>query len=383
MQSPDTNGTGPPSRSSSTSRRAFLGALAAGTVATAGCSDGSVQGSGDGEFAGETIRVAPWSGPYADYFEETVAASFEEETGATVEVTPQWSEVVAKVRAAPPDRPPYDVMAASDYELFNAVGDDLLLEIDVGNLSNLDELYPFMQEGWRDEYRAYGPPVDGTPHTIVYDTTAVDFEPTAWDDLMRDEVTDAALDGAFWTEPAGTAAIIADAMPGLQELAHEEHHEAVYETIRTLRDEHLATFTGGGAEFWDKLRQGVVTMGQVYYGSAHATVAQEDDFELALPAQTSGYFDNYVRVRGTEDKGEIIEVFLDHIIDAEVQTSWHEAGMNMMSNRNVEYVSPASEDYPTENEAVETTVGGFLEMAPLEGHVDELSETIRRIVAGE
>lgn len=368
----------------SATRRRFLGALAGGAVVSSGCLDeaGGPTPTQDGEFAGETLRVAPWSGPYAEFFEATVASSFEEQTGATVEVIPEWAEIVAKVRAAPPDQPPYDVMAASAFELYTAATEGLLMEIDINNLSNLDDLYPFMQNGWRDQYLQYGPPVDGTSYTIVYDTEAIDFEPSTWKDIMRDEVTDAAIDGAFWIDPAGMGAILTDVRPGVEELYDEQYHEQVFETIRTLRDNHLATFTQGGADFWEQLRQEIVTMGQVYYGSALGEVRDDDRYELSLPSVTNGYYDNYVRVRGTDGKDEIIEAFLDHMLDVDVQTDWHAAGTNMMSNRHVEYISPADTDYPTTNEDLEKHLNGFIQIERMEEYLDVIPETVHQIVAG-
>ena len=107
------------------SRRAVLATAGTGVAALAGCLGGSGgSGSGDGAttgtvdsaqpFRNKTLRFSTWSGTNATVFQEEIKPAYEEETGGTLEIGPGWSEIFAKIRAAPSDDPPDDLTVTGD-----------------------------------------------------------------------------------------------------------------------------------------------------------------------------------------------------------------------------------------------------------------------------
>lgn len=63
-------------------------------------------------FKGQKLTVTCWSGPYAESFKKAYANPFMKASGATIIVSPGWSEFMSKIKASPEDQPPYDVFMA-------------------------------------------------------------------------------------------------------------------------------------------------------------------------------------------------------------------------------------------------------------------------------
>ncbi|RQG89656.1 ABC transporter substrate-binding protein [Natrarchaeobius chitinivorans] len=368
MTDKDTTGT---SMGSGISRRQF--ASVAGTAAVgavAGCLGSDAQ----------TIRVAAWSGTYAENFEEGVVDPFREETDHEVEVIPEWAEMLSRVRSAPEDNPPFDLMSAHGDFLLRGAADDLFAEVDLDNIPNLDTVYPHLRNEFRTEYLEYGVPTDGASYAIVYDESNVDFTPTDWTDFLRDEVDSGALEAGFWTDTISTVAVMTGEAEGANELYDEQYHDALIGVLEELDENHIEAWTAGGAELWENLRQEVVNMGMSYTGSGWVETDDNDDWEIVTPSVTSGYFDHFVRVRGTDEKKEAVEEFMNHMLDPEIQERWYESGNVLLASEEAEYDSRGEETYPTSNDEMETMLSGFPNFQQLQPHYDTLNEQFSEIV---
>ena len=75
-------------------------------------------------FKGQKLTVTCWSGPYTQDFKKAFAEPFMKASGATVIVTPGWSEFISKIKASPEDKPPYDVFMADGWNYIAAMNID-------------------------------------------------------------------------------------------------------------------------------------------------------------------------------------------------------------------------------------------------------------------
>jgi spermidine/putrescine transport system substrate-binding protein len=344
------------------SRRTFLAAAGAGTAtALAGCSalaggDGGGNGgtagdSGSGpDFSGETLRVMVWSGNYADRFEETIKPMYEERTGGTLQVNRGWGEILAQIRSAPEDEPPFDVTITEGYFYLLGRADDLFLPVRSENVPNMDNVIDFYTDFRTTEY---GVPVDGAPTTLIYRNDQ-DFEPTQWSDLASDTVQNSnglGIDKAFWWFPQHDAAVAMDEMDLAGEVYDEEMTMEVFDYMEN--EWPIQGWATSGEDVWQFFENGIIDYAQWYYEQTAFDIDDYDDLSHTAPTRNSGFVNHWCPVRGT-DKRRMAEDFLNFILDADTQTTWSENSPTLFTNENMEYATEKlNEDLPNNSEEAE------------------------------
>jgi len=340
------------------SRRRFLAAAGAGTAtALAGCSalaggggggGGTAGDSGSGpDFSGETLRVMVWSGNYADRFEETIKPMYEERTGGTLQVNRGWNEILAQIRSAPEDEPPFDVTITEGYFYLLGRADDLFLPVRSENVPNMDGVIDYYTDFRTTEY---GVPVDGAPTTLIYRNDQ-DFEPSEWGDLASDTVQNSAgigIDKGFWWFPQHDAAVAMDEM----ELAGEVYDEEMTMEVFDYMDSEwpIQGWATSGEDIWQFFENGIIDYAQWYYEQTAFDIGDYDNLSHTAPSRNSGFVNHWCPVRGT-DKRRMAEDFLNFILDADTQTTWSENSPTLFTNENMEYATDKlDEDLPNNSE---------------------------------
>lgn len=332
-------------------RRSALKATAGASAALlAGClnqSAGSVGDSSGEGFEGETLTTSVWSGKYTDYFKNTIKPMYEEETGANLRLVPGWSDLISKIKAAPEDQPPYDVCVTEGLFYKQARDEDLFLSLREENVPNLEEVYPYVKDLKTTEY---GIPFDGAPIAVMYNNEKIDYDIDTWQTLI-DENTKLTLDGGFYAYTLHIAAIVADEMEGVGEIYNEEHHDVPFETAKEFN---AVSYYASGAERWQQMQQRIADAAQSYFGVSMGRKSENDWISVDLPEQTSGYYDHYGVVRGT-DKREMAEHFLNFMLRKDVQEAWGEESHQLLANSNAQH-SEAGRDagFPSSDEEYES-----------------------------
>ncbi len=345
-----------------TNRRRFLAATGVGSIAAlAGCSSLAANDGGDGgggssasgddgsgsEFSGETLRVMVWSGNYADRFEETIKPMYEERTGGTLQVNRGWNEILAKIRSAPEDEPPFDVTITEGYFYLLGRNDDLFLPVRTENVPNLEEVMDYYTEFRTTEY---GVPADGAPTTLIYRDDA-DFQPESWADFATSEVANSngvGIDIGFWWFPQHDAAVAMDDM----ELAGEVYDEDMTMEVFDYMEQEwpIEGWASSGEDIWQMFDNGVIDYAQWYYEQTAFDIDDYDNLSHTAPTRNSGFVNHWCPVRGT-DKRLMAEDFLNFILDAETQTEWSENSPTLFTNENMEYATDKlKNDLPTNSE---------------------------------
>ena len=341
------------------SRRTFLAAAGAGTAtALAGCSalaggggggsGGTAGESGSGpDFSGETLRVMVWSGNYADRFEETIKPMYEERTGGTLQVNRGWNEILAQIRSAPEDQPPFDVTITEGYFYLLGRADDLFLPVRSKNVPNLDNVIDYYTDFRTTEF---GVPVDGAPTTLIYRNDA-DFEPSEWSDLASDTVQNSngvGIDKGFWWFPQHDAAVAMDEMELAGEIYEEETTMEVFDYMQ--REWPIQGWATSGEDIWQFFENGIIDYAQWYYEQTAFDIDDYDDLSHTAPSKNSGFVNHWCPVRGT-DKRRMAEDFLNFLLDADTQTTWSENSPTLFTNENMEYATDKlDEDLPNNSE---------------------------------
>ena len=344
------------------SRRTFLAAAGAGTAtALAGCSalaggDGGGNGGTAGEsgsgpdFSGETLRVMVWSGNYADRFEETIKPMYEERTGGTLQVNRGWNEILAQIRSAPEDEPPFDVTITEGYFYLLGRADDLFLPVRSENVPNMDEVIDYYTDFRTTEF---GVPIDGAPTTLIYRNDQ-DFEPTEWSDLASDTVQNSnglGIDKGFWWFPQHDAAVAMDDMDLAGEVYDDELSMEVFDYMES--EWPIEGWATSGEDIWQFFENGIIDYAQWYYEQTAFDIGDYDNLSHTAPERNSGFVNHWCPVRGT-DKRRMAEDFLNFLLDADTQTTWSENSPTLFTNENMEYATDKlDEDLPNNSEEAE------------------------------
>ena len=340
------------------SRRTFLAAAGAGTAtALAGCSalagggggNGSTAGeSGSGpDFSGETLRVMVWSGNYADRFEETIKPMYEERTGGTLQVNRGWNEILAQIRSAPEDEPPFDVTITEGYFYLLGRADDLFLPVRSENVPNMDEVIDYYTDFRTTEF---GVPIDGAPTTLIYRNDQ-GFEPSEWADLASDTVQNSngiGIDKGFWWFPQHDAAVAMDEMELAGEVYDDEMTMEVFDYMGS--EWPIQGWATSGEDIWQFFENGIIDYAQWYYEQTAFDIGDYDGLSHTAPERNSGFVNHWCPVRGT-DKRRMAEDFLNFLLDADTQTTWSENSPTLFTNENMEYATEKlNQDLPNNSE---------------------------------
>lgn len=346
------------SNHSSTSRRRVLSIAGVGTAtALAGCSafagdssdGGSTTGevSGDADFSGETLRVMVWSGNYADRFEETIKPMYEERTGGTLKVNRGWNDILAKIRSAPEDEPPFDVTITEGYFYLLGRADNLFLPVRSENVPNMEEIINFYTDFRTTEY---GVPIDGAPTTLIYRNDA-DFQPETWADLGSETVQNSngiGIDKAFWWFPQHDAAVAMDDMDLAGEVYDEDLTMSVFDYMEDQWS--IQGWASSGEDIWQQFDNGIIDYAQWYYEQTAFDIDDYDNLSHTAPTRNSGFVNHWCPVRGT-DKRDMSEDFLNFLAAEETQTEWSKNSPTLFTNENMEYAtSKLNEDLPNNSE---------------------------------
>jgi spermidine/putrescine transport system substrate-binding protein len=356
-------------RHSSASRRAFLGAAGtAGASALAGCT--GMLGDSDGP---RTLRVTVWSGNYVERFEEAIRPIFESRFDAELELVSGWNSLLAKIKSAPADDPPFDVTVACEPIYYNGrsqgLFEELRYEDHIPNIDNVIQHYKDIRP------HSHGAPVDGAPLSILYNTDLEEPVET-WSDFTGSTVQQSngvGVDSGFWIYPLLGAGVGTDAAPGAQELYEEQHHDALMDTIEAWPIEGWAS---SGTDVWQQFRNGIVDAAQWYFDQVYYDIEDRPNVEFSMPEENAGWMNNWAVVRGT-DKRQLGEEFINMLLDPEVQSKWAEDHPLFFTTSGMSYPDDLAQYLPTTaEEAQQWSIPQWEEVAP---HSETFSNKFKRM----
>ncbi|MGG6297647.1 ABC transporter substrate-binding protein [Leptolyngbya sp. AN02str] len=143
--------------------------------------------TGTQDFAGQTLRVFIYSGAWEKAFRESFVPQFQTKTGATVIPDPGWWDSIPKLKASPPGQPAFDLVLTDATQGYPAIKEGLFQTIDMSRIPNKENLSPSVLNNW--VYTdGYGITFPESVMTLAYNKELIDFTPTGWSDLLRDDV---------------------------------------------------------------------------------------------------------------------------------------------------------------------------------------------------
>lgn len=357
----------------SSTRRAFLGAAgAAGAGALAGCS--GLTGGGGGT---ETLRVTVWSGNYVERFKKAIKPVFESRFDAELDVLSGWNSLLAKIKSAPADDPPFDVTVACEPIYYNGrtqgLFEPLRYDENIPNIENVIQHYKDIRP------ISHGAPVDGAPLSILYNK-GLEKPMDTWSDFTAQFVKQSSgvgVDSGFWIYPLLGAGVGTDAAPGANELYRKRYHD---ELIDTLREWPIQGWASSGTDIWQQFRNGIIDGAQWYFDQIYYDIDKHEDVAFSMPANNAAWMDNWAVVRGT-NKRTLGEEFINMLLDPEVQSRWSEDHPLFFSAEGVDYAGDLGKYVPTTaEEAAKYSIPHWKNVAP---YSEKFSNTFKRMKTTE
>jgi spermidine/putrescine-binding protein len=299
-------------------------------------------------FKGQKLTVTCWSGPYADSFKTAYANPFMKKSGATIIVSPGWSEFMSKIKASPEDQPPYDVFMADGWNYIAAMNIGRLQPIRKENIPNAKDIYPQLlnREPWQ---KGYGVPLDGSAYLPVYAKGKLNFKPSSWKDLLRDDLKQKISIDATFYYGLYAAAYISDMMPGAEELYSDAGMNRVFEVSAQLARS-VKKFYKGGAEFLSLLNSGEVLMGAYYVGGTVSEMRKGANIDMVVPKEGSVSWIGYLTIMKGVKNVDLAEAFINFCMDKNNQSQYLKVSGNWVSNSKAVIPQDVSSIMPHSND---------------------------------
>lgn len=251
---------------------------------------------------------------YGDYFDPMLLEDFEAETG--IRVIPDYYDTAEEMYTVLENNATtYDCVCTSDYMIERMIDNDMLAELDTGNipdLSNIADVYMKKSESF-DPGNKYSVPYQLGIAGILYNAKMTEgVEIDSWDDLWNEKFKDSLV----------MPDSVRDAfMIGLKKLGYSENSTSE-EEIKAAADELIRqkplVYKYANDSARDLLANGSAAVGVVWNGEYIYTKELNEDVEFVIPKEGSEFFiDSWVIPKDAVNK-EKAEAWINFLCKAEV-----------------------------------------------------------------
>ena len=135
-------------------------------------------------FRGQTIKVLVYSGINENTWRKHFVPQFEAATGAKVVVDAAWTEGIAKLKTAPGNEAPFDILMTDPIQGYPAIDEGLFQKVNLGNVPNLQKFHARVREG-RVLQENWGIPFISSAMTLGWNTELVPGGLESWQQLLE------------------------------------------------------------------------------------------------------------------------------------------------------------------------------------------------------
>lgn len=294
------------------SRRRVLKSLgAAGLVPVIGSQSFPAPAIAEG---GGSIVVSTWGGDTEDSIRKFVQPKFEAKTKATIKYDIGGQGARFNKLLAQRNAPPADVIFLTDEAIVSGYQQDVLIPVSRHNVPNFEHVVP---QALTLKNIVDGKSIPGVPYTIIsyllgYNPKKVSAPLTSWNDMWRPE----------FANKFAFAAPVHTQMPALVIIAAElaggsaENIDPGFKKLAELRPSKLTVFWTDWAALY---QSGDVIAATEFDYYLNGMKKQGFDIDYVVPKEKGIGVPEYVgMVKGTKNH-ELAEVFMDLLLDTEVQ----------------------------------------------------------------
>ena len=290
-------------------------------------------------FAGQTLTVGIWSGPFGQNFEACISKPFEAMTGAKLAHKYAW-DFTPEILAAPPDDPPVDACLAADSDYILGIERKLWLPMRYENVPNINKVFPIVKDKISPTTE-FGIPFDVGIHILWYRKDLVKSTPTSWADLWKDEFKGKIAIERWFPYWVYVGSYLTNYTPRKQAIYSPEGRNAIIEQMKKLSKRWFFCYEKG-AEFVAALDAGEIIIGNFWNGSASFKIQEQIDkygkattYALVFPKEGSvAYLDHLSVVRGTK-KRDLAEAFINYAMSTEASKAFMKKHFQIVANQEV------------------------------------------------
>jgi spermidine/putrescine-binding protein len=305
------------------SRRQFLATAAGLTAGLVGCGKGGKAGP----FAGRELRVFVYAGGHDKTMREVFVPAFEQETGATVSLSPGWWDGVPKLKAAPENNPPFDLLITDATQGYPAAREGLFAQIDLANVPNSKHLAPSSLDNWIFRDRL-GLPYPDSVMTLAFNKKQAGEAPARWADLLRPDLANKiGLYNAFYMSLYTFACVQAD-QAGRAGTAREWIEKKLDDVLKFARENR-----GRVKLWWPTSTDMILALagGECAAGNMHSpeyltALREKPDLAATVPDADRAFVQVFWAIpAGTRNK-DLAEKAIDSLFSDEVQLGFARRG---------------------------------------------------------
>jgi len=136
------------------------------------------------DFAGQTLTALVYSGINENTWRKHFVPPFEAATGAKVVIDAAWTEGIAKLKTAPGNQAPFDILMTDPIQGYPAIDEGLFRKIDLKNVPNLQKFHKRIVSG-RVYDEGWGVPFISSAMTLAWNTEAFPNGLESWTQLLE------------------------------------------------------------------------------------------------------------------------------------------------------------------------------------------------------
>ncbi|KYH31626.1 ABC transporter substrate-binding protein [Neomoorella mulderi] len=308
-----------------------------------GC--GKQQDQAGQQQAPRKLVVTSYGGAYEEFFRSEVIPSFEKEYNCKVELAVGLAkDWLAKMRAAGPDNPPYDVVMTNEIWASQERAEGFFVPLPSDKVPNLKDVHPLLRN--KDDNGVLG---IIQPIGIAYRTDRVKNPPTSWKDLWKPEYK-GKLGLYTITNSAGMmfVTLVSKVFTG------DEHNiDVALEEIKKLKPFKQTDFSGDMEKL---LSQGEIDIGIL--DSPAVARLRHQGLPIGWVAPTEGVYmfeQDFNVTKGSKVK-DLAYAWIDYNLRPEVQEKWMRKFYTTPANVKVSVPPELQSDIPIYGDKLQSII---------------------------
>ncbi|MBI3974467.1 MAG: extracellular solute-binding protein [Chloroflexi bacterium] len=294
--------------------------VAGGAVACGDAARTSIGGGGKRPFEGRALTIFVYAGIWEKWYRELFAPAFEAETGAKVIIDAGWWDALPKLKLAPPDQPPFDLMLTDPTQGFPAIRDGLAAKLNLANIPNAKQFAPKVLDTWiyKD---GWGIPHISSPMTLAWHQELLPDGLRDWGELLEPPARGRFTVYSSYYMGLFTFAAIKAAREGRAGQAHrmiQDDLDGVLNYAREHRDA-VRYWWSATTDAVQALLGKNVAAGALHGNGLLAPVRDNKPLAFTIPAKDRAYVQLFFLVtKGSKNK-DVAEAALDYIAGSTFQ----------------------------------------------------------------
>ena len=292
------------------------------STASGGASSGADQ-SGQLPYAGQSLVVQVWGGTYEQTLRDYVIPSFEEKTGATVEVV-SGAAPLAQL-ATEGDNASIDVLHVDTFEVVQGTDMGVLETLDTSKLENAPDLYKeaFMYDtAVVTNWGTYG---------LVYRADLVEKEPTSWMDLWDPAYAGGKVGMIDYSMGGGMEFLEAISRIQGTHIQDTSNWDNLFAELQSLKG-NIGIYASQHADLESALSSGEIVISVETNGRAIGLMKEGYDIKFCQPKEGSIAMTSLAAISSGSTKKDLAYLFVNELLSTDAQKAYAENNYYAPSN---------------------------------------------------